>query len=163
MSTPLILVGAFARERRQRLTVNLGVMRERPQSGRQLESSDSNGWCWDSRNRRASCHWRHSRYGEERPGRATRRLVEHIGFAYTEGDLTTLTAVTRDRIDADQTRLELELEPESQIRAGWDAVVRSHSSEVLWGLTGTYSALGFDEIGDETTKVASMRPTDRAE
>ena len=50
MSTPLILAGAFARERRQRLTVDLGVMGERPQISRQLESSDSNGWCWDSRN-----------------------------------------------------------------------------------------------------------------
>ncbi|EID76229.1 hypothetical protein W59_27026 [Rhodococcus opacus RKJ300 = JCM 13270] len=70
-------------------------------------------------------------------GEATRRLVEHIGFAHTEGDLTTLTAVTRGRIDADQTRLELE--PESQVRAGGDAVVRSHSSEVLWAdLAGTY-------------------------
>ena len=37
-------------------------------------------------------------------------LVEHIGFAHTEGDLTTLMAVTRGRIDADQTRLELELD-----------------------------------------------------
>jgi len=68
-------------------------------------------------------------------------LVEHIGFAHTEGDLTTLMAVTRGRIDADQTRLELELElePESQVCAGGDAVVRSHSSEVLWAdLAGTY-------------------------
>ena len=70
-------------------------------------------------------------------GEATRRLVEHIGFAHTEGDLTTSMAVTRGRIDADQTRLELE--PESQARAGGDAVVRSHSSEVLWAdLAGTY-------------------------
>ncbi|UOT03699.1 hypothetical protein MPY17_33065 [Rhodococcus opacus] len=45
--------------------------------------------------------------------------------------------MTRGRIDADQTRLELE--PESQVRAGGDAVVRSHSSEVLWtDPTGTY-------------------------
>ncbi|WP_231137734.1 hypothetical protein [Rhodococcus opacus] len=45
----------------------------------------------------------------------------------------------RGRIDADQTRLELELEPESQVRAGGDAVVRWHSSEVLWtDPTGTY-------------------------
>ncbi|MDI9947791.1 hypothetical protein [Rhodococcus sp. IEGM 1305] len=68
-------------------------------------------------------------------------LVEHIGFAHTEGDLTTLMAVTRGRIDTDQTRLELELElePESQVCAGGDAVVRSHSNEVLWAdLAGTY-------------------------
>jgi hypothetical protein len=50
-------------------------------------------------------------------------------------------AVTRGRIDADQTRLELELElePEPQVCAGGNAVVRSHSSEVLWAdLAGTY-------------------------
>jgi len=85
---PLIL----ARERRQRLTVGLGVMRECPQSGRQLESSDSSA----------------------RTPAAVSLPFTPSGFVHTEGDLD-IDRGGKGRIDDDQMRLELGLE--SQVRA----------------------------------------------
>ena len=82
-----------------------------------------------------------------------RRIVEHIGSAHTEGELAALTAVARDKITAGQQPLDLALEPESQVRASGDAVVRRHSSQLLWqALTSTFDALGFDVVADETFK-----------
>ena len=82
-----------------------------------------------------------------------RRIVEHIGSAHTDGELAALVAVARGKLEACQESLDLGLEPEGQVRAGGDAVVRRHSSELLWAvLTGVYSALGFDAVGDETFK-----------
>ena len=82
-----------------------------------------------------------------------RRIVEHIGSAHTEGELAALTAVARDKITAGQQPLDLGLEPKSQVRASGDAVVRRHSSQLLWQtLTSTFDALGFDAVADETFK-----------
>ena len=82
-----------------------------------------------------------------------RRIVEHIGSAHTEGELATLIAVARGKITAGQQPLDLGLEPESQVRASGDAVVRRHSSQLLWqALTSTFDALGFDAVADETFK-----------
>ena len=82
-----------------------------------------------------------------------RRIVEHIGSAHNEGELAALVAVARGKLDAGQECLDLGLESEEQVRAGGDAVVRGHSSELLWAvLTGVYPALGFDAVGDETFK-----------
>lgn len=81
------------------------------------------------------------------------RIVEHIGSAHTEGELAALTAVARDKITAGKQPLDLGLEPESQVRASGDAVVRRHSSQLLWqALTSTFDALGFDVVADETFK-----------
>lgn len=82
-----------------------------------------------------------------------RRIVEHIGSAHTEGELAALIAVARGKITAGQQPLDLGLEPESQVRASGDAVVRRHSSQLLWqALTSTFDALGFDAVADETFK-----------
>ncbi|MBB1019693.1 IS1634 family transposase, partial [Dietzia sp. DQ11-71] len=82
-----------------------------------------------------------------------RRVVEHIGSAHTEGELAALIAVARGKITAGQQPVDLGLEPESQVRASGDAVVRRHSSQLLWqALTSTFDALGFDAVADETFK-----------
>lgn len=51
--------------------------------------------------------------------------------AHTEGELAALTAMARDKITAGQQPLDLGLDPESQVRASGDAVVRRHSSQLL--------------------------------
>lgn len=95
-------------------------------------------------------------------GEATRRLVEHIGFAHTEGDLTTLMAVTRGRIDADQTRLELE--PESQARAAgmrWCARAPARSCGPTW--PGRTRRWGSMRSAMRHSKSLVCARTDRAE
>ncbi|MGX1770391.1 IS1634 family transposase [Dietzia sp. NPDC055343] len=85
--------------------------------------------------------------------RGQRKILEHIGSAHTEGELAALIAVARGKITAGQQPLELGLEPEAQVRSGGDAMVRRHSSELLWQtLTSTFDALGFDAVADETFK-----------
>lgn len=85
--------------------------------------------------------------------RGQRKILEHIGSAHTEGELAALIAVARGKITAGQQPLELGLEPEAQVRSGGDAVVRRHSSELLWQtLTSTFDALGFNAVADETFK-----------
>lgn len=82
-----------------------------------------------------------------------RRIVEHIGSAHNDGDLAALVAVARGKLEAGQESLDLGLEPEERVRVGGDAIVRRHSTELLWAvLTNVYSALGFDAVGDETFK-----------
>ncbi|MFI8694672.1 IS1634 family transposase [Dietzia maris] len=81
------------------------------------------------------------------------KILEHIGSAHTESELAALIAVARGKIHAGQQPLDLGLEPEAQVRSGGDAVVRRHSSELLWQtLTSTFDALGFDAVADETFK-----------
>ncbi|UVE94400.1 IS1634 family transposase [Dietzia sp. B32] len=85
--------------------------------------------------------------------RGQRKILEHIGSAHTEGELAALIAVARGKITAGQQPLELGLETEAQVRSGGDAVVRRHSSELLWQtLTSTFDALGFNAVADETFK-----------
>lgn len=85
--------------------------------------------------------------------RGQRRILEHIGSAHSEGELAALIAVARGKIHAGQQPLELGLGPEAQVRSGGDAVVRRHSSELLWqALTSTFDVLGFDAVGDATFK-----------
>ncbi|USX45189.1 IS1634 family transposase [Dietzia kunjamensis] len=85
--------------------------------------------------------------------RGQRKILEHIGSAHTEGELAALIAVARGKITAGQQPLELGLEPEAQVRSGGDAVVRRHSSELLWQtLSSTFDALGFNAVADETFK-----------
>ena len=85
--------------------------------------------------------------------RGQRKILEHIGSAHTESELAALIAVARGKIHAGQQPLDLGLEPEAQVRSGGEAVVRRHSSELLWQtLTSTFDALGFDAVADETFK-----------
>lgn len=85
--------------------------------------------------------------------RGQRKILEHIGSAHTEGELAALIAVARGKIHVGQQPLDLGLEPEAQVRSGGEAVVRRHSSELLWRtLTSTFDALGFDAVADETFK-----------
>ncbi|MFI8697004.1 IS1634 family transposase [Dietzia maris] len=85
--------------------------------------------------------------------RGQRKILEHIGSAHTESELAALIAVARGKITAGQQPLDLGLEPEAQVRSGGDAVVRRHSSELLWQtLTSTFDALGFNAVADETFK-----------
>ena len=85
--------------------------------------------------------------------RGQRTILEHIGSAHTAGELAALIAVARGKIHAGQQSLDLGLEPEAQVRSGGEAVVRRHSSELLWRtLTSTFDALGFDAVADETFK-----------
>ncbi len=85
--------------------------------------------------------------------RGQRKILEHIGSAHTESELAALIAVARGKIHAGQQPLDLGLEPEAQVRSGGEAVVRRHSSELLWQtLTSTFNALGFDAVADETFK-----------
>ncbi|WP_244192532.1 IS1634 family transposase [Dietzia lutea] len=98
--------------------------------------------------------------------RGQRRILEHIGSAHTEGELAALIAVARGEIHAGQQSLDLGLGPEAQVRSGGDAVVRRHSSELLWQtLTSTFDALGFDAVADETFKtlvcVRLVEPTSK--
>ncbi|WP_244192482.1 IS1634 family transposase [Dietzia lutea] len=98
--------------------------------------------------------------------RGQRRILEHIGSAHTEGELAALIAVARGKIHAGQQSLDLGLGPEAQVRSGGDAVVRRHSSELLWQtLTSTFDALGFDAVADETFKtlvcVRLVEPTSK--
>lgn len=86
--------------------------------------------------------------------RGKRTILEHIGSAHTEAELASLIAVARGKINAGQEALDLGLEPEEQVRASGDAVVRRHSSELLWTtLTSTFDALGFNVVADETFKM----------
>lgn len=83
--------------------------------------------------------------------RGQRRILEHIGSAHSDGELAALIAVARGKITAGQQSLDLGLEPDAQVRAGGDAVVRRHSSELLWqALTSTFDTLGFGAVADET-------------
>ena len=85
--------------------------------------------------------------------RGQRKILEHIGSAHTESELAALIAVARGKIHAGQQPLDLGLEPEAQVRSGGEAVVRRHSSELLWQtLTSTFDALGFNAVADETFK-----------
>ncbi|MVZ89973.1 IS1634 family transposase [Microbacter sp. ANSKLAB05] len=85
--------------------------------------------------------------------RGQRKILEHIGSAHTEGELAALIAVARGKITGGQQPLELGLEPEAQVRSGGDAVVRRHSSELLWQtLASTFDDLGFNAVADETFK-----------
>lgn len=85
--------------------------------------------------------------------RGQRRILEHIGSAHTDGELAALIAVARSKISAGQQALDLGLEPEEKVRSGGDAVVRRHSSELLWTtLTSAFDVLGFDAVADETFK-----------
>ena len=85
--------------------------------------------------------------------RGQRRILEHIGSAHTDGELAALIAVARGKISEGQQSLDLGLESEQKVRSGGDAVVRRHSSELLWTtLTSAFDVLGFDAVADETFK-----------
>ena len=85
--------------------------------------------------------------------RGRRKILEHIGSVHTESELAALFAVARGKIHAGQQPLGLGMGPGAQVRSGGEAVVRRHSSELLWQtLTSTFDALGFDAVVDETFK-----------
>ena len=93
--------------------------------------------------------------------RGQRRILEHIGSAHTDGELAALIAVARGKISEGQQSLDLGLKSEQKARFGGDAVVRRHSSELLWTtLTSAFDVLGFDGRGRPDVQDAGVRPTD---
>ncbi len=88
---------------------------------------------------------------EKRQG--VRRILEHLGSAHTEADLAVLMQVAREKLNAGQQALDLEIpgtdtEPTAPPSSG--AVVTGTTSQVLWEvLTDAYARLGFDVLGDD--------------
>lgn len=83
------------------------------------------------------------------------RLVvrEHLGSAHTPGELAALIEVAKQRIQGDQQALDLELSECGaaviDVPAATAARIQQSTARILWqGLTGTYSRLGFDVVGD---------------
>jgi hypothetical protein len=83
------------------------------------------------------------------------RLVvrEHLGSAHTPGELAALIEVAKQRIQGDQQALDLELSERGaaviDVPAATAARIQQSTARILWqGLTGTYSRLGFDVVGD---------------
>ncbi len=82
-----------------------------------------------------------------------RRILEHLGSAHTEADLAVLLEVARERLNAGQQVLDLDLpgseeEPSAPRSSG--AVVTGTASQVLWEvLADAYARLGFAVLADE--------------
>ena len=77
------------------------------------------------------------------------RVIEHLGSAHTEADLAALLATARQRMRPGQGELDLS---GGAVRAGV-SVITSKRAAVLWEvLSGAYTRLGFDVLGDEAFK-----------
>jgi hypothetical protein len=88
---------------------------------------------------------------EKRHG--VRRILEHLGSAHTEADLAVLMQVAREKLNAGQQALDLEIsgtDTGPAVPPPSGAVVTGTTSQVLWDvLTDAYARLGFDALGDE--------------
>lgn len=81
---------------------------------------------------------------ERRGGRD--KVLEHLGSAHTEAQLTALLETARARIHPGQDELDLFTGPAPAVAS----VVTSKTSALLWhALTSTYTRLGFDSLQDE--------------
>lgn len=104
---------------------------------------------------------------ERRAGRNV--ILEHVGTARTEAELAALMAVARDRVRPGQDALDLALDDETDDgRAGRPGVITGKRCAVLWEvLTGAYTRLGFDVLGDEAFKqlvlARLVEPTSKAD
>ncbi|WP_430298484.1 IS1634 family transposase [Sinomonas sp. B1-1] len=90
---------------------------------------------------------------EKRSG--VRRILEHLGSAHDETGVAALVRAGQERLNAGQQVFDLGLnsvaaEPEASAPS---AVVAGTRCEVLWDvLSGAYSLLGFDALGDAAFK-----------
>lgn len=90
--------------------------------------------------------------------------IEHIGSAHDEAQLAVLMEIAHQRLHPGQETLEFG----SDAGTAPGAVVTGSRSRLLWDvLSGAYSRLGFDALGDETfAKLALARivePTSKAD
>ena len=73
------------------------------------------------------------------------KVLEHLGSAHDDAELTALLASARDRLRPGQGELDLSA---GRVPAG-HAVITGKRHVVVWQvLTGAYARLGFDAIGD---------------
>jgi len=92
------------------------------------------------------------------------KVLEHLGSAHTEAELTALLETARTRIYPGQGELDLSA---GSVPAG-QSVITSKSSALLWHvLTAAYARLGFDALGDEAFKqlvlARLVEPTSKAD
>ena len=76
-----------------------------------------------------------------------------LGSAHTPGEVAALIEVAKQRIQGDQQAFDLELGERGgaviDVPAATAARIQQSTARILWqGLTGTYSRLGFDVVGD---------------
>jgi len=77
------------------------------------------------------------------------RVLEHLGSAHTEAQLTALLATARQRLHPGQEELDFSAR---RVPAG-HAVITGKQHAVLWqALSGAYTRLGFDVVADEAFK-----------
>ena len=83
------------------------------------------------------------------------RLVvrEHLGSAHSAGEVAALIEVAKKRIQGDQQAFDLRLSEQGtaviDVPAPTAARIQHYTARILWqALTGTYSKLGFDAVGD---------------
>lgn len=92
------------------------------------------------------------------------RVLEHLGSAHTEADLTALLEAAHRKLHPGQGELDLGVESVP----GGQSVITSKSSALLWQvLSGAYERLGFDVVGDESFKqlvlARIVEPTSKAD
>ena len=77
------------------------------------------------------------------------KVLEHLGSAHTDTELSALLEVARRKIYPGQGELDLAV---GSVPAG-QSVIMGKSSALLWHvLSGAYARLGFDALGDEAFK-----------
>lgn len=101
---------------------------------------------------------------ERRGGRDV--VLEHVGTAHDDAELTALMDVARGKLYPGQGQLDLGAGG-GDISAG-QAVITGKTSAVLWQvLTGAYARLGFDALSDEAFKqlvtARIVEPTSKAD
>jgi hypothetical protein len=92
------------------------------------------------------------------------KILEHLGSARTDAELSALLEVARSKIYPGQGELDLRA---GSVPAG-QAVITGRSSALLWHvLSSAYARLGFDVLGDETFKqlvlARLVEPTSKAD
>lgn len=92
------------------------------------------------------------------------KVLEHLGSARTDAELTALLEVARAKIYPGQEQLDMTA---GSVPAG-HAVITSKASALLWHvLSSAYARLGFDVLGDETFKqlvlARVVEPTSKAD
>jgi len=92
------------------------------------------------------------------------RVLEHLGSAHTDAELTALLEAARRRIFPGQGELDVSA---GAVPAG-QSVITSKSSALLWHvLDSAYTRLGFDVLGDEAFKqlvlARVVEPTSKAD
>lgn len=101
---------------------------------------------------------------ERRDGR--NHILEHVGTARSEAELSVLMAKARERLRPGQESLDLVVAGE--LAAGRPGVITGKRSAVLWQvLSGVYDRVGFDVLGDEAFKqlvlARIVEPTSKAD